>query len=101
MRTGVTGLSGVSRVSGVRRLYSLYILYKTPAPLHEEPVEVLWPDHRGERVLPQILGVDHEGVELFGGEAAVGAELPGKGDDAAGCRGGPEQDDVPSAAHAQ
>src|SRR5204862_7546156 len=77
-------------------------LAKRPtAALDEEAMQILRAHHRRERALAQLLWVDHERIELVGGEAAVRAELEGVGHGLATGRCGAEQDDVARATHAQ
>ena len=57
-------------------------------------MQVLGAHDGGKCAFAQLLGVDHEGVELSGGEAAVRAELEGKGDSRAAGGGGAQQDYV-------
>src|SRR5439155_8302723 len=97
------GLRGCSRLRGARRFFPrVPRLAKGPAAaLEEEAVQILRAHHRRERALAQLLWVDHEGIELLGGEAAVRAELERIGHGLATGRCGAEQDDVAGAAHAQ
>src|SRR5206468_101030 len=71
------------------------------APLAEEAVQVLWTHHRGKRVLAELFGMHHEGLELVGRKPPVRAEFEWKSDGFAAWRGGAEQDHVAGAPHAQ